>query len=374
MVKTVKNESGYVIVAALMILCILTLMGTLSLHTSNTELRIATNHQIYNMNLYAADGGVDGYGPVWLMGKDADGNLINHPPSEYKNVDWVGTFEYGQKNHTFVTGEITHVTKIDPDDGVEKVLLFGDEDGDYLNEDNFEIGLPYVRIKASGTHIRGGETVIERTFKHQPIFADPGAALRVNSSVSGNGVSGSIIGEHRSGSSCPDMPDIMYDLAGGVIDYSGDMGDNPLVSQSTGMYPMPLVKDAILKNSRTTKITPTGPQVDAGDIVSSADNPGLFYISSGTKITNMSGYGILFIDGDYECAGNLDWNGLILVSGNITLSGGGTKIVYGSVVASGEAVAINGSVDIQADCDLLKDLFNDMSYYKKLPTWRFVRG
>lgn len=374
MFKILNNEDGFAIVIALMILALLTIIGVSGIRTSMTEVQIAGNSQVMWMNFYGADGGVDGMGPVWLKGKDEDGHP-NLPKSEYTNVDWLGTTEYTHGNNVHVTVEMTHVTKVDPSDGVTKVLLYGDEDGDYLYEDNFTVGTPYARVQATGTHLfKGGQSKLERTYKFQPIFADPGAAVRVNSSVSGNGVAGSIIGEHRTGSSCPDMPDIMYDVLGGTIDYSGDMGDNPLISQSTGMYPMPLVKEAILKNSQTQIIVPSGPQVDPGDIVSDADNPAIVMIQGSTKITNMTGYGILFIDGDYECGGNLDWNGLILVSGNITLSGGGTKTVYGSIVASGEAVAINGSVDVQADCDLLNNLWDNFSYYVPLPTWRYVRG
>ena len=51
-----NNEEGVVIIAALMVLVLLTLVGIASTHTSNTEIKIATHELIYQRNFYAAEG------------------------------------------------------------------------------------------------------------------------------------------------------------------------------------------------------------------------------------------------------------------------------------------------------------------------------
>jgi hypothetical protein len=344
-------------------------MGASSVRTSITEVQISTNNTIYHKNFYTAEGGLN-MAPEWTRN--------NHVEADYTDVDWMGTFQKSDfdwtlpngkeffKNHDFYA-EVTHLTEMDA--GAEKVLLYGDEDGDYLNEINFTVGVPLIKVQSFATHVRGGEGAVEATFIYEPIFMMPDAALRVNSNVNGNGVSGSIIGEHQSGSSCGDVADIMFDLSGGTIEYGGDLGDTARIEPSTGMYPMSLLRPILIK--RATQTVEASMNIDESSIVTSADNMGVIYITGDSKTTNLTGYGILFVDGNMELAGNLNWNGIILVSGDITFSGGGTKTIYGAVVANGEAIAVNGSVDIQYDCDLLTGLHDDFSHYK-MTSWRQI--
>jgi hypothetical protein len=51
-----NNEDGVVIIAALMVLVLLTIVGIASTNTSNTEIKIATHELIYQMNFYQAEG------------------------------------------------------------------------------------------------------------------------------------------------------------------------------------------------------------------------------------------------------------------------------------------------------------------------------
>ena len=52
-----NNADGWVTFAALLILGILTIIGTSSITTSNIEVKIATNDKVHKMAFYAADGG-----------------------------------------------------------------------------------------------------------------------------------------------------------------------------------------------------------------------------------------------------------------------------------------------------------------------------
>jgi hypothetical protein len=361
-----KNENGFAIVIAIGVLGLLTIIGVSALQISITEVKISANEYIYYKNFYAAESG-PAYGPVWLADVDEDGNP-NLPESEYTNVDWEAVLDIpiGKINH--LNAVIRHRTAIDPDDGIEKVLLYGDGDGDYLNEVNFDKGVPLAIITSTGTcTTRSGKAVIESTHQWQSLFVMPGAALRVYSNVNGNGVSGSIIGEHKSGSSCDDIADIMYDVAGGTIEYGGNLGVTPVIEESGGMYPMSIIDPIIRMNATQTIIGSMN--IDESLIVTDADNPGIIFIDGSGKTTNLTGYGVLFVNGDFEFGGNLDWNGFIMVNGNITLSGGGSKIINGAVVAAGDAEAVNGSVDIQYDCDLLNDLNNMHSKYR-MTSWK----
>jgi hypothetical protein len=132
---------------------------------------------------------------------------------------------------------------------------------------------------------------------------------------------------------------------------------------------MPLLEPILKK--RATQIIPGSNNIDEASIITSADHPGIIYIDSTAKATNLEGHGILFVNGDLDLAGNLNWSGLILVNGNLVFSGGGTKIIEGAVVGMGDAVALNGSVDIQYNCDLLNNL-NDLFSGYKMTSWRQI--
>jgi len=52
-----NNSDGWVTIAALLILSVLTIIGISSISTSNIEVQIATNDKVHKMAFYAADGG-----------------------------------------------------------------------------------------------------------------------------------------------------------------------------------------------------------------------------------------------------------------------------------------------------------------------------
>jgi hypothetical protein len=352
----INNENGALtIIASLMILVLLTILGTMALRTSITELQGATNALIYQKNFYVAESGI-ALAPEWVK--------LNLAESDFNNVDYIGEFDMQLDGANHFYAQVEHQKDIDPADGHEKVLLYGDENGDYLNEINFTTGVPLEIVTSNGTHIRGGNCKIRATFIFEPIFMMPDAALLVHSSVNGNGVSGQIIGEGPPGTDCEPVADIKFEVLGGPIEYGGSLGDTPKIEQSSGMYPFPLIKELIEKYA-TQKI-PGSNNVD--NIETSEESPGVVLLTGNSKVTNLTGYGILFIDGDFKATGNLDWHGLILVGGNVVFSGGGSKMIYGAVIVLYEAQAINGSVDIIYDCDVLNNLFDNFSNYR-MTSW-----
>ena len=56
--KPLKNQRGSMITIVIMILALLTLIGTVAITTSNTELRTATSEQIYKLAFFAAETGL----------------------------------------------------------------------------------------------------------------------------------------------------------------------------------------------------------------------------------------------------------------------------------------------------------------------------
>jgi len=50
-----KNENGNVIVACLMVLMLVTIIGFMSIRTSNSDLDVSTNHYLFGRSFYAAE-------------------------------------------------------------------------------------------------------------------------------------------------------------------------------------------------------------------------------------------------------------------------------------------------------------------------------
>jgi hypothetical protein len=72
---------------------------------------------------------------------------------------------------------------------------------------------------------------------------------------------------------------------------------------------------------------------------------------NGLKLSNVTGYGILLVEGDLELAGGFNWNGIILVTGAVKLNGGGNDPVNVSgQLLSGTStvtdISVNGANNI----------------------------
>jgi hypothetical protein len=80
------------------------------------------------------------------------------------------------------------------------------------------------------------------------------------------------------------------------------------------------------------------------------------------RLNNVTGYGVLVVKGDLQMAGNLDWHGVIIVTGVMTSSGGGSnsKNIQGQVYAGSSSLGdttISGNIDMGYNsCEVKKAL------------------
>lgn len=357
-----NNQSGFAIVITMMILAILTLIGTTSLHTSNIERSISTFHQIHEMNFYAADSGAP-IASVHLL----DSDFL--PEADYSNPDWTGTDTMNLSNGTEFTYIVNHQVNSDGD-----VLRYGDVDGDYLWEINTTHGRPLEMITTNGTHIgRGGSVRIDVELVFTPAFTTPQAALWVDApdevDFKGNA---SVIGDSMDISLCPDVPDVLHHLTPiDPMDEPAHFGFDYVHEPSGGMYPFGPVKNNL---SKTANYIGTEFPTDLAE-ASTADNPVIIIINGDLEINNedlkVPAYGVLFIDGNLRINGNVEWYGLIISTGNTSI-GNGTADITGSLVTGESAdVDISGTITIQYDCSILINLFDALSGYR-MTSWRKV--
>jgi hypothetical protein len=362
MKNPLKNEKGFAIVSALLILMAVTIIGISSMSTSITEVQISTNSLIYHMNFYAADSGA----PVASIDL-LDSDFLSE--SEYSDVDWIGTSTINLGNGTQFTYEIIHQVNSDGD-----VLRYGDVDGDYLWEINTTHGRPLEVVTTHGTHIgRGGDATVKVTLQFNPPFVVPEAALWIENpdtvNFQGNAT---VTGDSTDIGVCSDVPDVIHHLNPiDPMDEPKHFGDEFVHESSGGMYPFGPVKDNLSK--RADYIGSEFP-TDLAE-ASTPDNPVVIIIEGDLEINNQDlkvpAYGVLYVDGNLRINGNVEWTGLIVSTGNTSI-GNGTADIIGSLVTGESAeVDISGAITIQYDCSTLKDLFVDLSRYR-MTSWRQI--
>lgn len=152
-----RNEEGYIIIVALLILALLTIISVSAINVSTTESKIATNELLYEKTFYAAEAGLQhltellgtefldrnhailasGGTPTWsfaLQGaQDSDGDTIG---------DFAGSVE-------LINTSLDNI-------GIQ-VSVWNNDDGGSPNTDTD--GLIYVRSRAQGR--RGAQSRIE---------------------------------------------------------------------------------------------------------------------------------------------------------------------------------------------------------------------
>jgi len=184
---------------------------------------------------------------------------------------------------------------------------------------------------------------------YTPGFPIP-AALYAEDVVNVNGTSPSVDGrdiELPVGSRSP-VPCVVtpgtYDENGNPTmdpDPPGPIQGSPIVVDIAAMVEM-LKYDATVLTDDTDDDAPVIQ-------TSTAANPGIYYIKKttvqGIRYNNVTGYGILMVEGDLALGGGFNWYGVVLVTGNIDMNGGGGGInFHGACLAGGQAT-LNGGID-----------------------------
>jgi hypothetical protein len=342
------NEKGYVLVGILLVLCMLTLIGTAALKRANSELDCAANDLIHLQNVYAAEGGMIA-GAEWAVAHDIWENTAS---------DGTGSFS----NHTFYDFNVEYWK-----DSLGNILTYNDPVSHLI--------LPKLWIKSIGTHTRGGKSIVEGVWVMRPIFLMPETPLWVFDTIKGQG-NVKVQADTGSGDrdevwfsltpvapytlpnkiNCPDGDGCSWNTAPelfptdevrkrvkGAADYNGSTFPSDLVAASSPVKPVIIyINGDVTMNNSTIK--------------------------SNTNTGNTEGFGILFIDGSAKINGNIKWNGLIVIRDSAEV-GNGTADIEGALVAGHNTipgqpsdgiidVSLSGTIDINYNRDVLQNLLN----------------
>lgn len=429
-----SDEKGMVLVVGLLLIVVLSLLGTTAVMTSTTDMKISANYKTSNQAFYAAEAGVE-EARERLRGSDADANYAGDPAAS-PSLNWsayiltatslppsshpshISSYQNyipiiaGSHTNTTVTAnslqtnisylvQIRHKREYEAERAGHTTgsTHYFDGDGSTATHTTASRGnIIYYGYGNPATPTTAVQFTTGGATAHQPVeiitaygrsgnsskiveievVRNPGpvitAAVYAKGDVTGNGGSMIVDGNDNCGGA-PVLPPV-YTLNPSVTNLNGTptmLGNPP--SPQAGPKNIDInayVND--LKASATVTITADD---TSGANYGSSSNFVTYYSDTanpnnvgGLKL-KVTGYGTLLVTGDLTLVGGFNWNGLILVTGTLTLSGGGpNSINIRGAVLANQTVDINGGLNIKYDSCMIKKALEDGSL--QIVTWREV--
>jgi hypothetical protein len=388
--RTVRDERGFVLVLALLMLVVLTLMGMTTVNTATFDNRISGNKRVSEKTFDVAEAGISEF--LGRFREGVTGQIADTAPT---NPQWrlfiasdgetaakIG-YSSSNPNHTFAQS-------------LQNSLTFGIEIKHKVNIANAVVtrtGSPLYLATSRGFTMEGGNRTIEAEFVKSPSL-DPPAALYSERPVDVLGSATYIQGmdqcgnAHKPGiltplsessnpvntSGHPDIqgaPGIVY---GGqnlelreMVDYlkktpgpKYDYTSNKMLTGESDSWGTPVSVDTI------TPISYSGPI----NVV--------YFNMHGDKTLKLAGgchgAGILLVEGNLELNGAFNWYGIVIVTGALDYTGGGQKNITGGVM-TGETATVEVDVGGNAGIMYCSDVANKLKQFVKpvrMARWRDV--
>jgi Tfp pilus assembly protein PilX len=342
------TDHGSVIVIALMILAASSIIGVISYNITQSGLTLTNSYIQQKQAFYAAEAGLNH--AVAIMGATT---------ASPDDPDWsttvTGTMPTGERYSVLVKHKVSG----------ERVVKWGDQNGDFVFEECTACsGKPVERIISTGFSRGGTQQSVAAEVYSEALFPDPPAAVYVGgASFENKGKASVVDGEYGyivDKAGCPEVADAVTTPSAATgkeaSDFSGRTGLRAVLLDDQRSYPVSQMID---------KLKGLAESVSGTDnlVLGSSENYGLYYFPGNVHVHNLSGYGMLLMEGDAYIGGHMAWHGPILVKGNARLHGGGNKEVYGAFLAGG-SVEIDGGSDLYYDCrgmNRIKDKFSKYS-------------
>jgi len=352
----VLGEEGFMLVAALTLLTALTLIGTTAYLLSSTDIKVGANFRNSHQVLQVAMAGGERARELLRQENQSSGDVTTFSDELSKssrkgNNNILDGYSASTDDTPIASGSIGGIAysaylSNDAADGVSN-----------QTDSNKKVMLTTVATKASGN----SKAVVQTVVQLYTGVTSP-ATIYSKGDVTGNGSSLTISGGDECGVESALAP--IYTKSPATTSLSGlpTLTGSPATPQTGSLdLEIPAMINA-LKGSAQYTLTADANNTTFGNsnsyktVYSNTSNP---VNVNGLKLNNLTGYGILLVDGDLELGGGFTWYGPIVVTGSVTLNGGGSPINIHGQVLSGTStltdVTINGGNVIKYNsCDLKK--------------------
>jgi Tfp pilus assembly protein PilX len=362
------NEKGFLLIAALTLLTVLTLLGTTAYILSSTDIKIGGNYRNSQLTLQVAMGGAERARAKLVSDLFPSSGAVVPLSTELAAVKGPNNVLNGYASNSddvaLASGSLNGATYVayltnDP----------LDSNGQYSTTDaNDKVLITSVASGPNNTTAR-----VEVMVYSAAGLASSPATIYSKGDATGDGSSLTISGNDTCG---------VATSKGGI--YTKDpattnLNGNPNITGGTnhGSTNVDIVGYVeALKGGATTTLTADqngatyGSSTNYITVYSDTNNPPN---NQGLKLQNVTGYGILLVTGDLELGGGFQWNGIIMATGSVTLNGGGGGINIQGLIFSGTStltdITINGGNVIGYDSCKVK---NALGAGVRMVNWKQV--
>ena len=360
--KALASENGFILIAALTLMVTLILVGATTYIVSSNNAKIGGNYKTSEIVLQVAMAGTEkarealraanasstttsNFSEELTAHVGANGVLNAYPSTVDDTTLANGTMNVGGKNYTYNA----YVTN-DSTDGSTSTT---DSNG-------------RVVITSVATGPNNAKAVVTTTVKLYSFSTSSPSVVYSKDNVTLNGHSISIDGNDAGNCGGSNLsPVYTMDPATTTQNGGPDLTGSPSTpQQGTLNIDLQAYVDALKGSANYT----LNADVSGATYGSSTNYVTVYADAAGTqadhelRLNNVTGYGILIVKGDLQMAGNIDWHGIIIVTGVMTSSGGGSnsKNILGQIYSGASSLgdtAISGNIDIGYDsCEVKKSL------------------
>ncbi len=354
-IKTRGGEDGFILIAALTLMATLLLVGATTYIVSSSNAKVAANFKTSQAALQIAMAGIEQARELLRQANATSSNVesfseelaarvgsnsqLNDPLS---STDDLNVITGNTSAATMTVGNSTFSYKV------------------YVTNDSSDangwLSTTDANKRALLTSIATGpnnsKAVVQTVIQVVSMLSSP-STIYTKGDVTGNGTSLTVSGNDACGNgtnlgaiySKGDWnPNGNPSITGSVTEYgTTDLDIAGMISALKAAANITLTEDT---NSATY-----GGSTDYKIVYSNTSSPANV---NGLKLSNVTGYGILLVDGDLELAGGFNWNGIILVTGAVLLNGGANDPVnVAGQILSGTStvtdISINGGNNIGYD-------------------------
>ena len=403
------NEKGMVLPLGLMFLAIIAILGTTAVIVTTTDLKIGSNYRASEQAFYAAEAGTEeararlrgsstayvgdsasSPDPLWSVYLSS-GSWT--PSSDDPNFD----SSYTNTSVSSLQADISYLVKIrhkrehdaeqaghttssphyydgdlnlgtNPASAPGSIIYYGYGDPSQPTtavQFTTSVATEYKPVEIITAY---GQSSNSLKIIEVEVVRNPGplikAALYAVGDITGNGSALSVDGNDNCGAA-PVKPPI-YTLDPSITNTSGSptfLGNPATPQQGTDSIDIAgYVNDLMASATQVITADQSGTSYgSASNFPTCYSNTSDPYNVNGLKLSNVTGYGILLVEGDLTLGGGFVWNGLILVTGTLVFNGGGSGINIKGAVLANQTIDINGGVDVRYDSCMVDDSLNNQS-------------
>ncbi len=370
LVCKLKSDKGFLLVAALALLSVLTLLGTTATLLTRTDTKISGNFRNTQSALQVAMGAAERARQALRLE-----NLSSSDSGSFSD-------ELNSSARKGANGVLDGYSATTDDQSMISGTLNGISYSAYLTNDaidgtsNTSDANGKVLLTSVATGPNSSRSQVQIIVQLNTAASSSEAVVYSKGDITGNGSSLTITGADACGAETGLGPIYTMDPATTTLNGSPTLSGTPPTPQhgTLNIDIQGLINS--FRPTATSTITADqngatyGSSTNYVTVYSDTDSPPN---TQGLKLQNVTGYGILLVKGDLTLGGGFNWNGIIYATGSVTLNGGGGEgiNVHGQVYAGTSTVTdvtINGGNTLGYDSCAVKKALATQAF--KVVSWK----